>query len=237
MTVDIIKTATESDSTLQDVIRHVEQNDWYTKPVDETLKAYFHVKDELSISPEGILLRGTRIVIPETLQQQTIQLAHEGHQGITKCKALLREKVWFAAIDKKVEEVVSQCIYCAANTPQNHREPLQMSELPEAKWTNLAADFYGPLPTEYQQVKKADDQEVRRRDGADKAIIKATQIIETMQLNSQTMTILYPCQRSSSNSNRSRSMHRLQCLQCQRTLQTQDKNVTKLVVTDRDQTD
>jgi len=92
-------------------------------------------------------LRGTRIVIPETLQQQTIQLAHEGHQGITKCKALLREKVWFAAIDKKVEEVVSQCIYCAANTPQNHREPLQMSELPEAKWTNLAADFYGPLPT------------------------------------------------------------------------------------------
>ena len=68
MTVDIIKTATESDSTLQDVIKHIAQNDWYTKPVDERLKAYFHVKDELSISPEGILLRGTRIVIPETLQ-------------------------------------------------------------------------------------------------------------------------------------------------------------------------
>jgi len=50
-------------------------------------------------------------------------------------------------MDRKAEAVISQCIYCAANTPQNKREPLNMSALPQSKWSNLAADFYGPLPT------------------------------------------------------------------------------------------
>jgi len=39
----------------------------------------------------------TRIVIPTALK--VIQLAHEGHQGIVKTKALLRSKVWFPNID------------------------------------------------------------------------------------------------------------------------------------------
>ncbi len=134
------------DATLQILMDHVKLDDWH-KCTNESLKPYIHVKDELSVSPEGILLRGTRIVIPETLQQQTIKLAHDGHQGLTKCKMLLREKVWFPSMDKKAEEIISQCIYCAANTPQNIYEPLQMSELPKSKWLNLSADFYGPLPT------------------------------------------------------------------------------------------
>ena len=29
-----------------------------------------------------------------------MDLAHEGHQGITKTKALLREKVWFQRINQ-----------------------------------------------------------------------------------------------------------------------------------------
>ncbi|KAL0154000.1 hypothetical protein M9458_050664, partial [Cirrhinus mrigala] len=34
-----------------------------------------------------------------------------------------------------------------ANNPVIHVEPLHMSELPEAPWHNLSADFYGPLPS------------------------------------------------------------------------------------------
>ncbi|KAM8707647.1 hypothetical protein ACLKA7_014733 [Drosophila subpalustris] len=41
----------------------------------------------------NILLRGTRIVIPENLQEQVLQLAHEGHPGMTVMKRRLRAKV------------------------------------------------------------------------------------------------------------------------------------------------
>ena len=146
MTLEEIREATNADHTLQQEIQHIELNDWY-KSTESSIKPYFQVKDEMTVLPEGILLRGTRIIIPDSLQQRTIQLAHDGHQGATKCQSLLCEKVWFPAIDRKAETIISQCIYCAANTPQNNREPLKMSELPKSKWTNLAADFYAPLPT------------------------------------------------------------------------------------------
>lgn len=41
-----------------------------------------------------ILLRGTRIVMPEVLRSRTLDLAHEGHPGMTLMKQRLRSKVW-----------------------------------------------------------------------------------------------------------------------------------------------
>lgn len=76
------------------------------------------------------LIVENRIIIPETLQHTVIQLAHEGHQGIVRTKQLLREKVWFVNIDKKVEEFCKRCIPCQASVPGRHCEPLKMAPLP-----------------------------------------------------------------------------------------------------------
>lgn len=72
------------------------------------------------------------MVIPETLQQRVIDLAHTGHQGIAKTKALLRTKVWFPS--KKTEATVHNSVACQATVAQDHREPLVMSELAERPW-------------------------------------------------------------------------------------------------------
>ncbi len=96
---------------------------------------------------DNLILRGSRIVVPSCLEQRVLQLAHEGHQGVAKTKSLLREKVWFPNIDRRVEAMITNCIACQANNPVPHVEPLQMSELPEAPWHNLSADFYRPLLT------------------------------------------------------------------------------------------
>ena len=47
-------------------------------------------------------------------------------------------------IDKLVENTVAQCIPCQATTGKTTREPLKMSELPKAPWTNISIDFSGP---------------------------------------------------------------------------------------------
>ena len=71
-----------------------------------TFNALARIKTELATTNAGnILLRGTRIVIPQSLQRRVIRLAHGGHQGIIKTKKL-REKVWFPGIDKLVEQLV-----------------------------------------------------------------------------------------------------------------------------------
>ena len=57
-----------------------------------------------SVSREGIVLRGHRILLPKTLRSRVIDLAHAGHQGMVKTKRLIRSRVWFEGIDNAVSD-------------------------------------------------------------------------------------------------------------------------------------
>ena len=151
-----IISATNDDVTLTTVKSLLESGRWYVidKPEQldsevnvQDLKLYKKVRHELCTTQDGLVLRGNRIVMPESLQLQTVDLAHEGHQGIVKTKALLREKVWFPGVDKMVQDKIERCIPCKAVYDPKQREPLQMTETPERPWSHLTGDFYGPLPS------------------------------------------------------------------------------------------
>ncbi len=72
-----------------------------------------------------IIMKGSRIVIPEKLQKRATQLAHIGHQGIEKTKSLLREKIWYPKIDQTVRELIDTCIGCQAVGRDSQPEPMQ----------------------------------------------------------------------------------------------------------------
>jgi hypothetical protein len=93
------------------------------------LALFSKVRDEITVTND-IVFRGTRIVVPRTLRQRTLTLAHKGHQGIVKTKQLLGEKVWYPWIDEKVEECILSCIACQANGPSTPPARLQMAPLP-----------------------------------------------------------------------------------------------------------
>ena len=109
------------------------------------LKIFEKCKTDLSISTCGLLLKANRIVIPQSLHEKVIGIAHEGHQGICKTKQNLRERVWFPFMDKKIENFINECISCQSCNPSEKITPLCMSELPSAPWTELSMDFRGPL--------------------------------------------------------------------------------------------
>ena len=105
------------------------------------------MKDELTVTPENIILRGTQIVLPEALQQRAVDIAHESHQGLSKVKALLRTKTWFPGIDDLTNRTVDQCIPCQVTEKPNNPEPLRMTDMPSGPWQKVHLDFYGPLPS------------------------------------------------------------------------------------------
>ena len=50
-----------------------------------------NVKDELCINAEqNLILKGTQLVTAAKLQHRVVQLAHEGHQGVSKTKFFIR---------------------------------------------------------------------------------------------------------------------------------------------------
>ena len=57
----------------------------------ENCKAYAPIAGELCVIGQ-LILRGTRIVLPQKLRQQALALAHEGHLGIVGTKQNLRTK-------------------------------------------------------------------------------------------------------------------------------------------------
>ena len=69
------------------------------------LSRYEQVKEQLTCTGT-VLLKSDRLVVPAALQERIVDIAHEGHLGIVKTKALLREKVWFPCMDKMVETKV-----------------------------------------------------------------------------------------------------------------------------------
>ena len=87
------------------------------------------------------------MVIPQALQDRVLSICHEGHLGIVKSKQLLRSKVWFPGIDKKMEARCKGCLACQATVTQKSRTPIIMTETPSEAWERVAADFCGPFPT------------------------------------------------------------------------------------------
>ena len=89
-----------SDETLSIVQDALTYRNWPTTNTDPDLKLYSDIKDELTIMQNGIILRSHRICMPKNLQKEVVDLAHRGHQGMTRTKQLLREKVWFPGMEE-----------------------------------------------------------------------------------------------------------------------------------------
>ena len=66
---------------------------------------------------------------------------------MVKLKSVLRAKVYRYNMDKDIENLVNTCpSYQKLSKPQK-LTPVQMTNLPKAPWSKIAADFYGALPT------------------------------------------------------------------------------------------
>jgi len=67
-----VKDATAADEALQRLARMIATQKWHEAGKDVT--QYQQIKQELSVS-NGVILRGTRIIVPEKLRSRMIRLA------------------------------------------------------------------------------------------------------------------------------------------------------------------
>ncbi len=107
--------------------------------------AYRPIAGELCVTGQ-IILRGTRIVLPQLLRGRALQLAHEGHLGVIGTKQHLRTKVWWPGMDRAAERFVRACHGCQLVARPDVPEPLSPTVMPQGPWQNLATDLLGPLP-------------------------------------------------------------------------------------------
>ena len=80
-------------------------------------------------------------MIPQSLQQETLQKIHSGHQGIQRCHLRISTSIWWPGIAQQVEQVIKSSPECAkARVPPV--QPMIASPLPSHPWEKVASDLF-----------------------------------------------------------------------------------------------
>ncbi|XP_048241609.1 uncharacterized protein K02A2.6-like [Haliotis rufescens] len=137
---------TSTEDTLLTQVRDFVTNGWLNK-TPNGLEVYEKIKDELFIFNSACVGRGERAIIPESLQQRVLYMAHNGHPGIVKMKQKCCESVWWPGIDRQIEKFVKDCEACVLSEKSMKpvAAPAQFIPWPEKPWQQLQIDIFGEV--------------------------------------------------------------------------------------------
>lgn len=94
-----------------------------------------------------------KLLIPAKLETRTIKKYHDsvfsGHAGISQLTALMKKRVYFKNMDKKIRDFVSQCDICAKTKSQNRPivAPMKLYPPESIPFAVTHFDFAGPIIT------------------------------------------------------------------------------------------
>ncbi|KAG1649809.1 hypothetical protein GQR58_028618 [Nymphon striatum] len=136
-----LKNKQRQDEVCSKVIQYVEKG-WpkYTSTNDTILRPYSENRGHLTLV-DGILVYNDRIVIPMSERLDILRRIHRGHLGITKCRALARQYVWWPGMSQAIAETVNNCHECLKQR-NDQKEPLLPREFPQRPWEHVGSDLF-----------------------------------------------------------------------------------------------
>jgi len=153
--IDMVKSSWPASDRMLNEIRTESQKDINVKTAMEyTLSGWpqyrqdcqlaardmFAIRGELSVA-DGILLKGDRLVIPYNSREYVLNKIHDGHLGIVKCRERANQGVWWPGISKDIQNIVARCRHCIQKQPNQSKEPLVVTKLPERPFQRVATDL------------------------------------------------------------------------------------------------
>ena len=111
------------------------------KELPTSIRSYWSFRDELSVE-DGILLKGTRVIIPESMQSFILDRLHYGHLGIEKTRLRAKDSVYWININRDIETMVKSCHICEEHQPAQQHETLLPHEVPSRPWEVVGTDMF-----------------------------------------------------------------------------------------------
>ena len=94
---------------------------------------------------DGIILKGTWIVVPIKKCEAVLKLINEGHLGLNKCRLRTKETVYWPGLNDQLERLVLNCELCLKYSQSKCMQEPSMSlgqEVPLHPWSKLATDLF-----------------------------------------------------------------------------------------------
>ncbi len=130
-----IRSCQETDPICQEVAKQ-SQKGWpnHGKQLRKDICPHFTVRAEISIL-EGILMRGCRLIIPSSMRPDILRKIHTGHQGIIKCREMVRQSVWWPGLSKDLDKAVKDYETCC-KAQRSQYQSLIISNCLGRKWVH-----------------------------------------------------------------------------------------------------
>ena len=150
--LNTIREATHTDVTLT-TLMGVIKSGW---PDDKThtplcIREYWPYRDELA-TQNGIVFRGTRIIIPTSMRPEMIKRAHRSHLGIQYTQNTAREIMYWPRMTADLQGAVQNCQTCEQAKPAQQKETMMSHPIPKLPWQVLASDCFEINNTHYLVV-------------------------------------------------------------------------------------
>ena len=135
------KTATETNEMEKELLEVIKTG-WpsYYKDLNENLKLFWNDRDEFS-HQDNIILKGSRVYIPEAMREKMLEELHSGHFGVEKTLRRARQTVYWPKMDKDIRKKIGNCEICLEHANMNEKEPMIPHKLPSRAWEKIGIDF------------------------------------------------------------------------------------------------
>lgn len=133
----------KSDEKIQAIIEHLDKAGAWTTNISR----YQRYRKEL-YEQDGLLMKKEKMVLPASLRYPALKIAHHCHPGMSSMKHILRQGVWWPAMDADIEEFVKSCPSCQLITEDKKPPPIVLTRLPENVWDRVSVDFSTPSGVE-----------------------------------------------------------------------------------------
>ena len=140
-----LQQATQVDDELA-LLKHTIMAGWPStiKEILQVLRPYWAFHEELIIE-DGLILKGTRIVVPSKQQETILNQIHDSHLGLQKCKLHAMQSVYWPGINDQLKQLVLNCQLCLKYLRSKKKPDTSSSlgqEIPLFPWTKLATDIF-----------------------------------------------------------------------------------------------
>ena len=106
------------------------------------------IKDQLAVEND-IVVKGSKIVVPQKMKQCILELLHVGHQAADGCLRHAREYFYWPGMSTDISLHVSKCQTCQENGHQQQKETLQSHSVPDRPWQKVGVDLFSVDDKDY----------------------------------------------------------------------------------------
>ena len=127
-------------------MKYIIQQGWpkTIKAVPHEIQKYWTFHEELTIE-DGLILKSTRIVIPDEEREEILKQIHEGHLGLNKCQMWAKETVYWPGLNDQLEQLILNCQLCLKYSRLKDKGTPHTAlghEVPPVPWSKVATHIF-----------------------------------------------------------------------------------------------